>query len=158
LFRVGTGYDIHRLAADRRLVLGGVEIPHGAGPVGHSDGDVLIHAVIDALLGACALGDIGTHFPDDDPAYRAISSLTLLERAMVRVRERAEIENIDSTIVAEEPRLAGHIADMRRAISNALGVSADRISIKAKTAEGLGPVGIGEAIEAYAVALVSLHP
>jgi 2-C-methyl-D-erythritol 2,4-cyclodiphosphate synthase len=157
LLRIGTGYDIHRLGAGRRLVLGGVEVPHSLGPVGHSDGDVLIHAIIDAVLGACALGDIGTHFPDDDPAYEAISSITLLKRVMVKVGERAKVENVDSTVVAEEPRLAGHVPRMRSAIADAMGMSPDRISIKAKTGEGLGPVGKGEAIEAYAVALLDLH-
>jgi 2-C-methyl-D-erythritol 2,4-cyclodiphosphate synthase len=157
LLRIGTGYDIHRLADGRKLMLGGVEVPHTRGPVGHSDGDVLIHAIIDAVLGACALGDIGTHFPDDDPAYKDMSSITLLERAIGKVRERGRVENIDSTVVADEPKLAGHIPCMRRTIAEAIGVVPERVSVKAKTAEGLGPVGKGEAIEAYAVALIHLN-
>jgi 2-C-methyl-D-erythritol 2,4-cyclodiphosphate synthase len=150
------GYDVHRLSPGRPLVLGGVEVPYDRGPVGHSDGDVLVHAVIDAILGACGLGDIGTHFPDDDPQYRDISSLELLRRVASGPGRRAAVENIDSTVVADEPKLAGYIPEMRRNIAGVLGVAEDRISVKAKTAEGLGPVGNKEAIEAYAVALVDM--
>ena len=156
MLRVGMGYDVHRLSEGRKLTLGGVEIPNPKGPVGHSDGDVLIHAIIDAILGACSLGDIGTHFPDDDPRYKDIPSTELLKRALHRVGERGRIEHIDSTVITEEPRLAEHIKRMRDAISGVLDIARDRVSIKAKTAEQLGPVGKGEAIEAYAVALVDL--
>jgi 2-C-methyl-D-erythritol 2,4-cyclodiphosphate synthase len=156
LFRVGVGYDIHRLSAGRKLMIGGVEIPHNKGSVGHSDGDVLIHAIIDALLGACSLGDIGTHFPDGDPQYKDISSLELLRRTLVKVGERGSIGSIDSTVVVEEPRLAGHIKRMREKIAEAVGLAPDSVSIKAKTAEGLDAVGKGEAIKAYAIALIHL--
>jgi 2-C-methyl-D-erythritol 2,4-cyclodiphosphate synthase len=156
LFRVGVGYDIHRLSAGRKLMIGGVEIPHNKGSVGHSDGDVLIHAIIDALLGACSLGDIGTHFPDGDPQYKDMSSLELLRRTLVKVGERGSIGSIDSTVVVEEPRLAGHIKRMREKIAEAVGLAPDRVSIKAKTAEGLDAVGKGEAIKAYAIALIHL--
>ena len=157
MLRVGMGYDVHRLSEGRPLALGGVVIPHPRGPVGHSDGDVLIHGIIDALLGACARGDIGSHFPDDDPQYEGIASRELLGLTLAKVNAVGRIEHIDTTVVAEEPKLAAHIMRMREAIAGVLGLAQDRISIKAKTAEGLGPVGKGEAIEAYAVALVDLH-
>ena len=157
MLRVGTGYDLHRLVEGRKLMLGGVEIPHPKGPLGHSDGDVLIHALIDAVLGACALGDIGSHFPDDDPQYKDASGRDLLRRAAAKVGEKGRIVNLDTTVVIEEPKLAGHIVRMRETIADVLEIEPEAVSVKAKTAEGLGPVGRGEAIEAYAVALVDLR-
>jgi 2-C-methyl-D-erythritol 2,4-cyclodiphosphate synthase len=150
------GYDIHRLAEGRKLILGGVEIPSEKGLVGHSDGDVLIHAIIDAVLGACTLGDIGYHFPDDDPEYEGIASRELLARIRAKIVKMGRVEHIDSTVVAEQPKLAPHIEAMRETVSSILKIPIDKISIKATTAEGLGPVGEGEAIEAHAVALVDL--
>jgi 2-C-methyl-D-erythritol 2,4-cyclodiphosphate synthase len=151
---IGLGRDLHRLVPGRRLVLGGVEIPHSRGLLGHSDGDVVLHAVIDALLGAAGLGDIGRKFPDTDPAYKDVSSEALLARVMEDIRPRWIVVNADVTIVAEAPRLAPHAAAMAARIGRALGT--DRVSIKAKTNEGLGPVGAGEAIECLAV--VELAP
>ena len=156
VLRVGMGYDVHRLAPGRTLVLGGVEIPHPKGSLGHSDGDVLIHAIIDAMLGASALGDIGSHFPDDDPQYKDASSVDLLRNVAAKVWGKGRVLNIDSTVVAERPRLAEHILRMKETVAGVLSLDMDRISIKAKTAEGLGPVGQGEAIEAYAVVLLEL--
>jgi len=156
LSRVGMGYDVHRLAEGRKLMLGGIEIPCPKGSLGHSDGDVLIHAIIDAMLGACALGDIGSHFPDDDPQYKDISGVELLRRVAAKIGGRGRVVHLDSTVVAEQPKLAEHIARMRETIAGVLHLDTDRVSIKAKTAEGLGPVGKGEAIEAYAVALIDL--
>ena len=157
MLRVGLGYDLHRLTEDRRLMLGGVEIPHPKGSLGHSDGDVLIHALIDALLGACGLGDIGSHFPDDDPQYKDASGPDLLRRIGAIVGEKGRIVNLDTTVVAEQPRLAGHISSMKEAIAGVIGIDPGMVSIKTKTGEGLGPVGKGEAIEAYAVALIDLY-
>lgn len=154
MLRIGTGYDIHRLVAGRRLVIGGVEIPFGQGLLGHSDADVLLHAVIDAILGACALGDIGTHFPDSDPRYRNVASTELLARAAAKAAAVGRLQNIDATIVIERPRMAPHVDEMRARIAEAVGIPVGRISVKAKTAEGTGPVGAGEAAEAHAVALV----
>ncbi len=155
MHKIGFGYDIHRLEAGRRLVLGGIEIPHGAGLVGHSDGDALVHAVIDALLGALGEGDIGTLFPDTDPRYAGAQSTDLLGVAVGRLRERGgEIVNVDAVIVAEEPRMGPHAAAMKAALSPVLGVPAGGLGIKAKTNEGLGPVGEKRAIACYAVALV----
>ena len=152
---MGEGWDIHALVPGRALVLGGVQIPHPTGLLGHSDADVLLHAITDALLGAAALGDIGTHFPDTDAAFRGADSIVLLIEAARRVRERGyEIGNIDSTIVAQAPRLAAHIAQMRARISEALALEIDQVNVKAKTAERLGPVGQGLAMEARAVALL----
>jgi len=156
LLKIGMGYDIHRLEEGRKLVLGGVEIPHTRGLAGHSDGDVLIHAIIDALLGACTQGDIGQHFPDDDPKYKDIASVELLSQIRGLVAKMGRIEHIDCTVVAEAPKLAPHIEDVRRKLGEVLELTDDKISVKAKTAEGLGPVGEGKAIEAYAVALVDL--
>jgi 2-C-methyl-D-erythritol 2,4-cyclodiphosphate synthase len=150
------GYDIHRLSDGRKMMLGGIEIPHPKGPLGHSDGDVIVHALIDALLGACSLGDIGSHFPDNDERYRDVPGTDLLRRALKEVSKVARVENIDSTVVAERPKLVGHIVRMRETLAGVLDIDPKKISIKAKTAEGLGPVGRGEAIEAYAVALVDL--
>ena len=154
-FRIGEGWDIHALVPGRRLVLGGVQVPHALGLLGHSDADVLLHAITDALLGAAALGDIGTHFPDSDAQFRGADSVVLLAEALRRVRAAGwEVGNIDSTIVAQAPRLAAHIPAMRTRIADALGLETGQINIKAKTAERLGPVGQGLAIEARAVALL----
>ena len=154
-FRIGEGWDIHALVPGRALVLGGVHIPHSAGLLGHSDADVLLHAITDALLGAAALGDIGTHFPDTDAAFRGADSVVLLTEAARRVRAQGfQIGNIDSTVVAQAPRLAAHIPQMRVRISAALDLAIDQINIKAKTAERLGPVGQGLAMEARAVVLL----
>jgi 2-C-methyl-D-erythritol 2,4-cyclodiphosphate synthase len=153
--RVGIGYDIHRCDKARDLVLGGVELPHEAGLAGHSDADVLLHAIIDALLGAAALGDIGQHFPPDEAQWKDASSLDLLGRALALLREAGfEVENVDATVIAERPRLAPHIPAMRERIAAALGVDAGRVSVKATTHEGLGAIGRGEGIAAMAVALV----
>lgn len=147
------GYDIHRLGPGRRLVVGGIDIPFPRGLVGHSDADVLSHAIIDALLGAFRLGDIGRSFPDSDAAYKDVSSADLLARVRDQIAPLGKIGYIDSTIVAEAPRMAEHIDAMREKIAAVLRVPAEKVSIKAKTAEGLGPVGDGLAIEAYAIAL-----
>ncbi len=147
---VGFGYDVHRLVPGRRLVLGGVEIPHGKGLLGHSDADVLLHAVADALLGAAGLGDLGRLFPDTDPAWKDVSSEVLLDRVLERLRPAWTLVNVDVTVVAEEPRLAPHHEAIRARLAGRLGTS--RVSVKAKTNEGLGDVGRGEAIACYAVA------
>ena len=153
--RIGFGYDVHRLTEGRRLLLGGVEVPFAKGLLGHSDADVLIHAVIDALLGAGALGDIGKHFPPDDPQYKDISSLDLLRRVCKLIKEKGyAISNIDSTVVCEEPRLSGYIDEMKLNIARALGVGGDKVNIKATTEEGLGITGSGAGISAYAVTLL----
>lgn len=153
--RSGVGYDIHRLAPDRRLVLGGVAIEHPKGLVGHSDGDVLLHAVMDALLGAGGLGDLGAHFPSDDPAYRGASSLGLLRRVAALLSGAGlVVASVDATVIAEAPRLAPHIAAMREAIAATIGVDGGRVSVKATTNDGLGVLGAGEAIAALATALV----
>jgi len=151
--RAGIGYDIHRLAADRRLVLGGVAIEHPKGCTGHSDGDVLLHALMDALLGAANLGDIGRHFPDDDPAYAGARSSELARKVGGLVRERGlSISSLDATVIAQAPRLAPHVQAMREAIAKAFDVGVDRVSVKATTNDGLGLVGAGEAIAALAIA------
>ena len=153
--RIGEGWDIHALVAGRKLVIGGVEIPFPLGLLGHSDADVLLHAITDALLGAAALGDIGTHFPDTDAQFSGADSRVLLAEAARRVRQAGfEIGNIDSTVVAQAPRLMPWIPAMRTAIAAALSVQQDQVNVKAKTAEKLGPVGQGQAIEARAVALL----
>ena len=153
--RSGIGYDIHRLAPDRRLVLGGVAIEHPMGLVGHSDGDVLCHAVMDALLGAGGLGDLGTHFPSDDPAFAGARSLGLLGRVAALLRDAGlGVASVDATVIAEAPRLAPHTAAMRSAIAAAIGVDAGRVSVKATTNDGLGAVGAGQAIAALATALI----
>jgi 2-C-methyl-D-erythritol 2,4-cyclodiphosphate synthase len=153
--RAGIGYDIHRLAADRRLVLGGVAIEHPTGLVGHSDGDVLLHALMDALLGAANLGDLGRHFPSDDPAYAGASSLGLLTRVGALIREAGlAVASLDATVIAQAPRLAPHIGAMRDAIAGALGIESGRVSVKATTNDGLGVVGSGDAIAALAIALL----
>jgi 2-C-methyl-D-erythritol 2,4-cyclodiphosphate synthase len=154
--RVGLGYDAHRLVAGRPLILGGVKIPHPLGLLGHSDADVLAHAIGDALLGAVGAGDLGTYFPDKDPAYEGISSLTLLERIMVIVRDRGFApQNIDATVVAQEPRLAPHIPMMQANLAPILGLMAADVNIKATTTEHMGFAGRGEGIAAYAVVLVT---
>jgi 2-C-methyl-D-erythritol 2,4-cyclodiphosphate synthase len=153
--RAGIGYDIHRLAADRRLVLGGVAIEHPTGLAGHSDGDVLLHALMDALLGAANLGDLGRHFPSDDPAYAGASSLGLLKRVGALIREAGfAVASLDATVIAQAPRLAPHIGAMRDAIAGALGIESGRVSVKATTNDGLGVVGSGEAIAVLAIALL----
>jgi 2-C-methyl-D-erythritol 2,4-cyclodiphosphate synthase len=155
MLRTGIGYDIHPLVEGRRLVLGGVEIPFERGLHGWSDADALTHAVIDALLGAAALGDIGTHFPPGDAQYRDISSLVLLERVRDKLAESGwEVANIDATVLAERPRLENFIPQMRQKLSEVLGISPGQLSVKASTAAGLGIVGREEAIEAQAVVLI----
>ena len=154
--RVGFGYDIHRLAPDRRLVLGGVVLEHPTGLAGHSDGDVLLHAVMDALLGAAGLGDLGARFPSDDPAYRDADSLALLRRVGALVRGAGyDVASLDATVIAESPRIAPHAGAMREAIAKGLGIGVDVVSVKSKTNEGLGAIGASEAIAAMAVALIT---
>jgi 2-C-methyl-D-erythritol 2,4-cyclodiphosphate synthase len=154
--RVGHGYDAHRFTSERRLVLGGVYIPDCAGLDGHSDADVAIHAVIDAMLGAAGMGDIGRHFPDTDNAYKDISSLLLLERTALLLREAGwSISNIDVTIVAQVPRLAPHITAMRTAMATAVGMKAERVNVKATTEEGMGFTGAREGIAAHSVCLIT---
>ena len=154
--RVGEGWDIHALVPGRALVLGGVTIPHEAGLLGHSDADALLHAITDALFGAAALGDIGRHFSDADPRFKGADSAVLLAEAAVRVRAAGwQVVNVDSTVIAQAPRLASHIPAMVDAIAQALSVERERINVKAKTAEKLGPVGQGQAIEARAVVLLA---
>ena len=153
--RIGISYDVHPLVEGRPLVLGGVRVPFSRGLSGHSDADVLVHAIIDALLGAAALRDIGTHFPDTDPQYEGISSIILLQRIGGMLSELGlRVENIDATVVAERPRLASHIDEMRHNVSEALGIVRDRVSVKASTSSGLGFLGRGEGIAAHAVALL----
>ena len=154
-FRIGHGYDVHRLVPNRDLILGGVNIPHETGLLGHSDADVLTHAVMDALLGALALGDIGKLFPDNDPAYADADSLLLARRVMERVRaEGWELGNVDATILAQAPKLAPFIVKMRENLANALGVCPSCVSVKATTEEKLGFTGEGLGISAQAVALI----
>ena len=153
--RSGIGYDIHRLAADRRLVLGGVAIEHPTGLAGHSDGDVLLHALMDALLGAANLGDLGRHFPSDDPAFAGASSLGLLTRVGALIREAGfAVASLDATVIAQAPRLAPYIGAMRDAIAGALDIESGHVSVKATTNDGLGVVGSGEAIASLAIALL----
>lgn len=153
--RSGIGYDIHRLAPDRRLVLGGVAIEHPKGLQGHSDGDVLVHAVMDALLGAGGLGDLGTHFPSTDPAYAGASSIELLRRVAALLSGAGLVAvSIDATVIAEAPRLAPHVAAMAERIAAAAGIDRGRVSVKATTNDGLGVLGTGEAMAALATALV----
>lgn len=153
--RIGNGYDVHKLTDNRPLILGGVEIEYEKGLLGHSDADVLVHAIMDALLGAAALGDIGKHFPDTDPKYKGISSIYLLECVARLLKENGySIENIDSIVAAQRPKLSPHIEKMTENIANALGIEKSRVSIKATTTEGLGFEGRGEGISAYAVCLI----
>lgn len=153
--RIGTGYDVHRLSENRKLIIGGVEIPYEKGLLGHSDADVLIHAVMDSLLGAAALGDIGKHFPDSDEEYKNISSLLLLKRVCLLLKDNGyNTINIDATIIAQKPKLAPFIEDMRKNIADGLGISAEYVNVKATTEEGLGFTGNSEGIAAQAVCLI----
>lgn len=155
MIRIGHGYDVHALAAGDHVTLGGVRIPCGFGVRAHSDGDVALHALCDALLGAAALGDIGRHFPDDDPAWRDADSRELLARVVARVRaEGWSVVNADVTVIAERPRLGAHVGAMRTAVAEVLGIGADAVSVKATTHEGIGGLGRGEGIAAHAVALL----
>jgi 2-C-methyl-D-erythritol 2,4-cyclodiphosphate synthase len=155
--RIGEGWDVHALVPGRQLIIGGVHVPHRLGLLGHSDADVLLHAITDALLGAAALGDIGRHFPDTDPAFHGADSSALLAEAARRVRTAGfEIVNIDSTVIAQAPKLAPHIAAMVAQIAKSLDVAPGQVNVKAKTAERLGPVGQELSIEARAVALLTL--
>ncbi len=154
--RVGTGYDVHRLTQGRKCIIGGVEIPYEKGLLGHSDADVLLHAVMDALLGAAALGDIGRHFPDTDPAYQGISSLKLLEHVAKLLEENLFfVENIDATIIAQDPKMRPYIDQMRENIAKTLGIEMGQVNVKATTEEGLGFTGRGEGISAQAVCLLT---
>ena len=154
--RVGTGYDVHRLTENRRLILGGVDIPYEKGLLGHSDADVLVHAIMDALLGAAALGDIGLHFPDNDPAYEGADSTELLRKVGGMLTNRGYyIENVDATVIAQAPKLRPYIDTMRENIAAALKIPADRVNVKATTEERLGFTGSGEGIAAQAVCAIS---
>ena len=154
--RIGMGYDVHKLVPDRKLIMGGVEIPYEKGLLGHSDADVLLHAIMDALLGAAALGDIGKHFPDTDPAYKGISSIKLLEHVGNLLEENCFlIENIDATIIAQAPKMRPHIDTMRQNIANALRIMVDQVNVKATTEEGLGFTGTGEGISSQAICLLT---
>jgi 2-C-methyl-D-erythritol 2,4-cyclodiphosphate synthase len=156
--RVGEGWDIHALVAGRKLMLGGVEVPFHLGLLGHSDADALLHAITDALLGAAALGDIGTHFPDTDTRFKGADSLLLLAEAARRVRAQGlEIGNIDSTIIAQAPKLMPFIPAMRANIAQTLALQPDQVNVKAKTAEKMGPVGLGQAMQARAIVLLFRH-
>lgn len=154
--RIGTGYDVHRLAEGRKCIIGGVEIPYEKGLLGHSDADVLLHAIMDALLGAAALGDIGKHFPDSDPLYEGISSLELMRHVGNLIADEGYvIENIDSTIIAQAPKMRPHIDTMRKNIADVLNLDINQVSVKATTEEGLGFTGSGEGIAAQAVCLLA---
>lgn len=153
--RIGQGYDVHRLTEGRKLILGGVEIPYDKGLLGHSDADVLIHALMDALLGAAALGDIGHLFPDKDPAYEGADSMELLRQVSLLLQSKGFcVSNVDCTVIAQRPRLAPHIPQMRSRIAQVLGLDLSRVSVKATTEEGLGFTGAGQGIAAQAVALL----
>lgn len=153
--RIGHGYDVHRLVEGRKLILGGVEIPHSLGLLGHSDADVITHAVMDALIGAAGMWDIGHAFPDSDPAFKDISSLILLERVMAMLKEKGfSVGNVDATIVAQRPKLAPYIPQMRENLAHVMGIDVTRVNVKATTEEGLGFTGSGEGIAAHAVALL----
>lgn len=154
--RVGIGYDVHPLVKGRKLVIGGVEIPFAQGLDGWSDADVLTHAIIDALLGAAALGDIGSHFPPSEPQYKDISSLALLKKVVDKLKENGwQIVNVDATIVAEQPKLRDFIDQMRQQLSDTLGIAPSQVSVKASTSARLGSIGRGEGMAAYAVALIA---
>ena len=156
-FRVGTGFDVHQLVAGRALIIGGVTIPYERGLLGHSDADVLLHAIADALLGAAALGDIGKHFPDNDPTYKGVDSRTLLRTVVQRVRDAGwQVGNIDTTIIAQAPKMAPHIAQMRANIAADCGVAVGAINVKATTTEQLGFTGRGEGIAAQASAMLAV--
>lgn len=153
--RVGHGYDVHKLVEGRKLILGGVDVPYEKGLLGHSDADVLTHAVMDALLGAAGLGDIGRHFPDSDPAYLGADSILLLKRVMTLLKSAGwEVGNVDVTVLAQRPKLAPHIPAMRERLAAAMEVEIDRVNVKATTEEGLGFTGSGEGIATHAVALI----
>lgn len=155
-FRIGEGWDIHALVAGRKLMLGGIEVPYPFGLLGHSDADVLLHAITDALLGAAALGDIGTHFPDTDAQFKDADSSVLLAEAARRVRAKGfEIGNVDCTIIAQAPKLMPFMPAIRARLAQTLGIEVDQINVKAKTAEKMGPVGLGQAMEARAVLLLT---
>lgn len=155
MIRVGYGYDVHRLVEGRKLILGGVDIPFEKGLLGHSDADVLLHAITDALFGAAALGDIGSHFPDTDPRYKGADSLKLLEACGNELREQGwRISNIDSTIVAQRPKLLPHVLQMRENIARVLGLEVSQVSVKGKSEEGLGFTGTGEGMAVHAVCLI----
>ncbi len=157
MMRVGTGFDVHRFAENRKLILGGIDIPHGKGLDGHSDADVLVHAIMDALLGAMALGDIGKLFPDTDPAFEGANSMELLRKVRVSVAESGgQIVNIDSTILAEQPKMAPQIVEMCAKIADVLGIAAKQVSVKATTLEKMGFLGRGEGIGAMAIAAVEV--
>ena len=154
--RIGNGYDVHRLTEDRKLILGGVDIPYEKGLLGHSDADVLLHAIMDALLGAAAMGDIGKHFPDTDPAYSGADSMKLLRHVRKLIEDKGYfIENVDSTIIAQRPKLAPYISQMKENIARELRISPDQVNVKATTEEGLGFTGQGLGIAASAVCLLS---
>ena len=156
--RIGHGYDVHRLVENRKLILGGVEIPFERGLLGHSDADVLTHAVMDAVLGAAALGDIGRHFPDTDPEYLGADSLVLAAHVRKLIEARGyRVNNIDATVICQRPKLAPHIDTIRARIAEILSLSVDQVNVKAKTAEGLGDIGRGEAVECHAVCLLFAH-
>ncbi|HVA17583.1 MAG TPA: 2-C-methyl-D-erythritol 2,4-cyclodiphosphate synthase [Candidatus Dormibacteraeota bacterium] len=153
--RSGIGYDLHRLAANRKLMIGGIDVPFEKGSVGHSDGDVLSHAICDALLGAASLGDIGTHFPDSDPKWRGVSSLVFLRQVRQYLeRKNWKIRHIDAVVVAERPKLGPHFPAMRETLAKALAISVEQINLKAKTHEGIGEIGRGEALAAHAIATI----
>lgn len=157
--RTGIGYDLHRLEPGRKLTIGGVEIPFDKGSLGHSDGDVLAHAICDALLGAAGLGDIGTHFPDSDPRWKGASSLVFLKHVSKLFAENLhQISYVDAVVILERPKLGPHFPAMREALGGALGIATDRIHLKAKTNEGVDAVGRGEAVACHAVATVLVHP
>ncbi|MBC7882805.1 MAG: 2-C-methyl-D-erythritol 2,4-cyclodiphosphate synthase [Anaerolineae bacterium] len=154
--RIGNGYDFHRLVEGRPLILGGIEIPYHLGLLGHSDADLLTHAITDALLGAACLGDIGQHFPPSDPQWKGVSSLLLLEKVLELVHAKDfTLSNVDAVVVAERPKLAAHIPGIRESLSKVLGLPVDRLSVKATTQEGLGPIGEGLAMACYAVVLLN---
>ena len=154
--RVGIGYDVHRLVENRRLILGGVEIPYHLGLLGHSDADVLTHAIVDAILGAAALGDIGIHFPDTDLRYKGMDSFVFLRDTVLKITERSyQIENIDSTIIAQRPKLAPYISQMQQRLAKTLEIDVAQVNVKATTAEELGVVGEGKAIVAHAIVCLS---
>lgn len=155
MFRIGNGYDVHKLVEGRKLILGGIEIPHNLGLLGHSDADVLVHAIMDGLLGALALGDIGKHFPDTDDKYKDISSIKLLKEVACLIKNKGyEVVNIDSIVAAEQPKLKPYIDEMRKQVAEAIGVEIEEISIKATTEERLGFTGREEGIKSYAVVLL----
>jgi 2-C-methyl-D-erythritol 2,4-cyclodiphosphate synthase len=156
--RCGIGYDLHRLEPGRKLIIGGIEVPFDKGPAGHSDGDVVAHALCDALFGAAGLGDIGTHFPDTDPKWKGANSLVFLEHAKKLLAERNfAIEHVDAIVILERPKLGPHFPKMRKALAGALGVPVEKIHLKAKTNEGVDAIGRGEAIAAQVVATIALR-